>query len=104
MKALTPLQSRIGQYMTFVKKRDGLDFHNYNTMSSDILSFAGNKKTELSEFLAKEFGTISVPEFAREYIEKLKIPYTYEDVEYIDIFHLSRTISAVCRSYRKIFK
>jgi NadR type nicotinamide-nucleotide adenylyltransferase len=40
-------------------------------------------KTELSEFLAKEFGTISVPEFAREYIEKLKRPYIYEDVEYI---------------------
>ncbi len=40
-------------------------------------------KTELSEFLAKEFETISVPEFAREYIEKLKIPYTYEDVDYI---------------------
>ena len=40
-------------------------------------------KTELSDFLAKEFKTISVPEFAREYIEKLKRPYTYDDVEYI---------------------
>lgn len=40
-------------------------------------------KTELSEFLAKKFNTVSVPEFAREYIEKLNRHYTFEDVEYI---------------------
>jgi NadR type nicotinamide-nucleotide adenylyltransferase len=40
-------------------------------------------KTNLSEFLANEFNTIFVPEFAREYIENLNSPYTYEDVEYI---------------------
>ncbi len=40
-------------------------------------------KTELSEFFAKKYNTISVPEFARKYIEKLKRQYTYEDVEFI---------------------
>jgi len=40
-------------------------------------------KTELTEFLAKEYKTNSVPEFAREYIENLNRPYNYEDVEYI---------------------
>jgi len=40
-------------------------------------------KTELAEFLAKKFNTVFVPEYAREYIEKLGRKYTYEDVEYI---------------------
>lgn len=40
-------------------------------------------KTELSEFLSGKYNTVSVPEYAREYIENLKRPYTYTDVEYI---------------------
>ena len=40
-------------------------------------------KTELSEFLSERFNTVVVPEYAREYIEKLKSPYIYDDVEHI---------------------
>lgn len=40
-------------------------------------------KTELVERLSKHFETNFVPEYAREYIEKLNTSYTYEDVEYI---------------------
>lgn len=40
-------------------------------------------KTELAEALAKNFGTIWVPEYARTYIEQLDRPYTYHDVEMI---------------------
>ena len=40
-------------------------------------------KTELSEFLSGKYNTVSVPEYAREYIENLKRPYTYTDVEHI---------------------
>lgn len=40
-------------------------------------------KTELSEFLSDKYNTVSVPEYAREYIENLKRPYIYDDVEHI---------------------
>ncbi len=40
-------------------------------------------KTELSEFLSGKYNTVSVPEYAREYIENLKRPYIYDDVEHI---------------------
>ncbi|MFC2096411.1 AAA family ATPase [Bacteroidota bacterium] len=40
-------------------------------------------KTELTEYLSEKFGTVWVPEYAREYIEKLNRPYTYDDVEHI---------------------
>jgi len=40
-------------------------------------------KTELASMLAKEFNTIYIPEYAREYIEHLNRKYTYNDVEYI---------------------
>jgi NadR type nicotinamide-nucleotide adenylyltransferase len=40
-------------------------------------------KTTLSEYLAKELNATLIPEYARSYIEKLKRPYTYEDVEHI---------------------
>ncbi len=40
-------------------------------------------KTELAKDLADELQCIWVPEFSREYVEKLDHPYTYSDVEHI---------------------
>lgn len=40
-------------------------------------------KSELCKQLAKEYNTIFVPEFARNYLTNLGRPYTYEDVIYI---------------------
>lgn len=40
-------------------------------------------KTELAQYLAQKFNTVWVPEYAREYVEKLDRHYTYTDVEYI---------------------
>ena len=40
-------------------------------------------KTELTEFLARHFNTVHVPEYAREYIENLDRNYNYSDVEKI---------------------
>jgi NadR type nicotinamide-nucleotide adenylyltransferase len=40
-------------------------------------------KTELAQFLAKQYNTVYVPEFARNYVEQLNRPYTYEDIEII---------------------
>ncbi len=37
-------------------------------------------KTELAKGLASKFNTIWVPEYAREYVEKLNRPYVYDDV------------------------
>jgi len=40
-------------------------------------------KTELTEYLSERFNTVWVPEYAREYVEKLNRPYTYDDIEHI---------------------
>ena len=40
-------------------------------------------KTELARQLAEHFNSPWVPEYAREYVENLKVPYSYEDVCYI---------------------
>jgi nicotinamide riboside kinase len=40
-------------------------------------------KTELAENLAARLGTLWVPEYAREYIENLNRPYSYNDIEHI---------------------
>ena len=40
-------------------------------------------KTELAQDLSQRLGTVYVPEYAREYIENLRRPYTYSDVEKI---------------------
>lgn len=40
-------------------------------------------KSTLARYLAKRYNGVYVPEYAREYVEKLDRPYTYEDVETI---------------------
>lgn len=40
-------------------------------------------KSELTLALAKHYGGIAIPEYAREYVEKLEGPYSYSDVEHI---------------------
>ena len=45
-----------------------------------ILGPESTGKTELAGKLADHFKSPWVPEYAREYIENLKTPYTYEDV------------------------
>lgn len=45
-----------------------------------ILGPESTGKTELAKSLAEHFDAPWVPEYAREYIEKLTSPYTYEDI------------------------
>lgn len=40
-------------------------------------------KSELATGLAQHYGGITVPEYAREYVEKLESPCSYQDVEHI---------------------
>lgn len=47
-------------------------------------------KSTLAQLLAKEYKTVYNPEYAREYIDKLIIPYSYQDVEKIAIEQLQR--------------
>ena len=57
-------------------------------MQNDIIKVAivgpeSSGKTFLAENLAAHYKCLWVPEYAREYLEKLKEPYTKEDVERI---------------------
>lgn len=45
-----------------------------------ILGPESTGKSTLANALAKYYDAPWVPEYAREYIERLKLPYTYEDV------------------------
>jgi NadR type nicotinamide-nucleotide adenylyltransferase len=45
-----------------------------------ILGPESTGKTKLAQKLAEHFNALWVPEYAREYIENLTIPYTYNDV------------------------
>ena len=45
-----------------------------------ILGPESTGKTELARNLAEHFDVDWIPEYAREYVEKLNAPYTYEDV------------------------
>jgi NadR type nicotinamide-nucleotide adenylyltransferase len=40
-------------------------------------------KTSLAEYLSNIYSTVFVPEYARDYIEKLNRQYTFEDIEHI---------------------
>ena len=40
-------------------------------------------KSSLGQYLAKRYGAIYVPEYARDYVAALRRPYTYEDVCHI---------------------
>lgn len=45
-----------------------------------ILGPESTGKSELAKSLAIHYSTIWIPEYAREYVEKLNSPYTYEDI------------------------
>ena len=47
-------------------------------------------KSMLARYLARRYNGICVPEYAREYIEKLNRPYTMEDVEAIARYQIEQ--------------
>ena len=60
-------------------------------------------KTTLASELARHFSSIWVPEYAREYIEKLGHKYTFQDVEHIAKIQLSQINYAYPQSNIWIF-
>ena len=47
-------------------------------------------KSTLAEQLAKQYDTVWIPEYAREYLNTLDRPYTFEDVEQIALTQMHR--------------
>lgn len=60
-------------------------------------------KTELATYLADCFGTVYVPEYAREYIESLDRNYTYEDVEKIALKQIELEAKLLLKSNEILF-
>jgi NadR type nicotinamide-nucleotide adenylyltransferase len=60
-------------------------------------------KTSLAEALAVHYGTLWVPEYAREYLAALGRPYRFEDIGAIARGQLQREIRAAHRAKRFLF-
>jgi NadR type nicotinamide-nucleotide adenylyltransferase len=60
-------------------------------------------KSVLSEQLAKHFGTVWVPEFARSYLDHLGRPYAEEDILIIAKGQLEREHSLECNADHYLF-
>ena len=54
-----------------------------STLKVAIVGPESTGKTTLARYLANRYNGLFVPEYAREYMENLHRPYTYEDVETI---------------------
>jgi NadR type nicotinamide-nucleotide adenylyltransferase len=52
-------------------------------------------KSTLAEGLARYFHTVYNPEYAREYLDKINRPYTFEDIEKIAQFQLQNEIELI---------
>jgi len=64
-----------------------------------IIGPESSGKTTLAKELAQRYDGVFVPEYAREYMEQLKRPYTREDVEHIahqQIAYLKQMLSTPC--------
>ena len=54
-------------------------------------------KSTLTEQLALHFGAVGVPEYAREYLQGIQYPYSYEDVE-----HIARKQVSLIHQYNQV--
>src|SRR5665213_2069267 len=68
-----------------------------------ILGAESTGKTTLAKQLASHYESIFVPEFAREYIEDLKRPYTLDDIETIAKQHYKNEQDAMIKANRILF-
>lgn len=61
-----------------------------------ILGAESTGKSTLARQLAELFSAEYVPEYAREYVERLSAPYTYEDVENIARKQIQQLLNVYC--------
>lgn len=60
-------------------------------------------KTTLSKLLAEHFNTVWVPEYSREYVEKLNRPYTSDDILFMAKEQLAMENSFLAKANKFIF-
>ena len=60
-------------------------------------------KSELSQLLSSHYGMPCLPEFAREYVENLKRPYNYSDVETIALKQIQQFDEMKEKGYPLLF-
>ncbi|MFC2113795.1 AAA family ATPase [Bacteroidota bacterium] len=60
-------------------------------------------KSTLAKKLAEHYNTVWVPEYAREYIERLDHPYTYDEVEQIAITQIHNERAALKFANKVLF-
>ena len=68
-----------------------------------ILGAESTGKTTLCRELAAHYNTIWVPEYAREYVEKLNRPYLLEDLENIAIQHKNNEDISITKANKIMF-
>jgi len=68
-----------------------------------ILGAESTGKTELAEHLAAKYKTIFMPEFAREYVEKLDRPYNFNDVNCIGLKQIEEEQKALRKARNILF-
>ena len=68
-----------------------------------ILGAESTGKTTLAKQLAEHYETIFVPEYAREYVEKLNRPYTIDDIVTIAKQHQQNEMDAVIKAKKILF-
>ena len=54
-----------------------------NTLKVVVTGPESTGKSTLTEWLAKHYNTVFIPEYAREYVGNLKRSYQFEDIEHI---------------------
>lgn len=68
-----------------------------------VITVAGAEssgKTTLAQWLAEELGAVYIPEYARSYLEKLQVPYTWDDLMTIAT-HQCRIIDDTLNDHKK---
>ena len=74
-----------------------------NIIKVAILGAESTGKTTLCRDLAAHYHTVWVPEYAREYIEKLSVPYQLNDLLSIATQHLINQTNAISQANKILF-
>lgn len=80
-----------------------MELNNQKFLTIAITGPESTGKSWLSEQLAIHFNTLSVAEYAREYIENLERPYDFNDIELIAKKQLQLEEQAICRANKILF-
>lgn len=80
-----------------------MDLKTKTVFSIAITGPESTGKSWLTKQLATHYGTVSVPEYARRYIDELNRPYRYEDIELIAKTQLDQELNAKMQAENFLF-